>query len=164
MSDEGTAPALPSIGAALGPLLLAVPRAQQPLLIALAERLAAVRYREWAGAVSDRAFAAELLACAMREEDIAGQVEALYPGADSAQRALLDAHPELESINRALFAGRSIGDQFRIQASGERLGATTWRAFADAAAEPAARATFLACALLEEQSAAVLEAAMSGER
>jgi len=149
---------LPSIGEALGPLLLAVPRERQPLLIALAERMAAERYRAWAATVGDAAFSTALLACAAREEEIAQRVEALYADAASGQRELLARHPELESLNRSLFAGRPLADQFRIQATGERLGAATWRAFAGGTPDAAAGAVFLACALLEEESATVLEA------
>ncbi|MDX2169708.1 MAG: hypothetical protein SF182_21745 [Deltaproteobacteria bacterium] len=155
--------ALPSIGEAIGPLLLALPREQQPLFIALAERRAAARYREWAAAVSDADFAAALLACAGREEEIAGRVEALHPDAAAVQRALLASHPQFETLNLALFADRSLPDQFRIQANGERLGAATWRSFADAAPSAAARETFLDCAALEEESAVVLEAFGDGQ-
>jgi hypothetical protein len=153
---------LPSIGAAIGPLLLALPRDQQPLLIALAERRAAARYCEWALAVSDATLRAALHACAAREEDIAARVEALVPEAAAVQRHLLAAHPEFETINRTLFDGRPLRDQFRIQADGERLGAATWRSLANQAPSDAARDTFLACAELEEASAVVLEAAISG--
>lgn len=148
---------LPSIGEAIGPLLLALPREQQPLFIALAERRAAARYREWAAAVPDAEFAAALLQCAAREEDIAGRVEALYPDAAAVQGALLAAHAQFEALNLELFAGRPLPDQFRIQGNGERLGAATWRSFANAAPSDEARATFLTCAELEEASAVVLE-------
>jgi hypothetical protein len=158
MVGQGTPDAeLPEIGTALAPVLVVVPRDQQPLLIAMAERLAASRYREWAAATHDETFKRELLECATREEDIATRVEALYPDAAAVQQALLAAHPEVHEINRTLFAGRPLADQFSIQARGERLGAATWRAFARHASDETARETFLACALLEEASAAVLE-------
>ena len=149
---------LPSVGEALAPLLARVPREQQPLLIALAERLAAERYRSWAGEVSDPAQRAQLLACAEREEEIARRVEALHPGAAAIQRELLAKHPEAAEINRSLFAGRPLAQQFAIQAQGERLGAATWRAFARDEADAGRRDTLLACAELEEASALVLEA------
>ena len=158
MVGEGTPDVeLPEIGHALAPVLAAVPRDRQPLLIATAERLAAARYREWAAATHDETFKRELLECATREEDIATRVEGLYPDAAAIQQALLGAHPEVQEINRTLFAGRPLPDQFTIQARGERLGAATWRAFARHATDQTARETFLACALLEEASAIVLE-------
>ena len=99
-----------------------------------------------------------LLACAGREEEIARRVESLYPDAAAVERRLLDANPDLLELDRSLFAGFSPAQQWTLQAQGERLGAATWRAFAGSPATPdAARETFLACALLEEESAAFLE-------
>jgi hypothetical protein len=151
---------LPSVGEAIAPLLAQVPRPEQPLLIAYAERLAAERYRQWAGLPEGRPHAAVLLACAAREEEIARRIEALHADAAERQRRLLAAHPELLEINRTLFAGYSFAEQLTIQANGERLGAATWRSFARDA-NAAAREELLACALLEEANAAVLEAIVS---
>jgi hypothetical protein len=146
----------PNVAEILAAVLQRVPRPQQPLLIALAERLAAARYRAWAGDPGALSWKDELFACADREEEIAGRIESLYTGAASTQRALRAAIPELEGINRDLFAGRPLLQQFAIQAQGERLGAATWRAFAAHAAE-AERGVFLSCAELEEESATLLE-------
>ena len=155
---------IPSIGEALAPLLQRIPAPHQPLLIAAAERMAAARYRDWATRVmSDPARATQLLACAEREEEIAGRVESLFPDASTIQRDLVASVPEMPEINRSLFADRPLVVQFTIQANGERLGAATWRAFARHA-PPAARETFLACAELEERSAEVLEAILRAER
>ena len=73
------------------------------------------------------------------------------------QRDLLAKHPDLEAINRELFAGRLLEEQFAIQARGERLGAATWRSLAKRSEAESERQTFLGCALLEEESAAYLE-------
>jgi hypothetical protein len=150
--------ALPDIGEALAPLLARVPREQQPLLIALAERMAAERYRGWAERVGDAADRARLLACAEREERIAARIEGLFAGAAALQRDLLAKQPELPELNRSLFAGRPLADELTIQARGERLGAATWRSFARHETDVTRRETLLACAELEEESAAVLEA------
>src|SRR5262245_10271899 len=150
---------LPKVGELLGRVLLRVPAERQPLLIAIAERLAAERYRTWAAQVPDRR--ARLLACAAREEEIAGRVEALYPDAAAVQRDILGANPDLEEINRSLFAGRPLAQQFAIQAEGERLGAATWRALADAAPRDETRRVFLACAPLEEENASCLESLLA---
>jgi len=152
---------LPNVGEVLAPLLLQVPRAQQPLLIAYAERLAAERYRLWAEDAAMQARAADLRACAAREEEIAARIESLFPDARQAQQGLVEAHPEIGAINRSLFAGRPLAEQFTIQARGERLGAATWRSFAAHAPDEVARATLLACARLEEESAVVLEALLA---
>jgi hypothetical protein len=151
-------PAIPSIGDVVAPILARVDKEQRPLLIAIAERLAAERYRSWAKESQMAAHAASLLACADREEEIAGRVEALFPEAAAIQRELLAKHSDLADVNRSLFAGRPLRVQFRIQAGGERLGAATWRAFAKQEQGSAARDSYLACAELEEASALVLEA------
>ena len=118
---------LPDIGEALAPVLARVVREEWPLLIALAERMAARRYRGWADDPTVAAHASALRACAVREEEIATRVEALHADAARTQERLLAAHPELEVINRVIFAGRPLADQLLIQARGERLGAAMWR-------------------------------------
>ena len=148
---------LPSVAEALAPVLARVPREQQPLLIAAAERLAAERYRGWAAEASEPA-RAQLIACAEREEEIARRIEALHPAAAATQRELLAKHPEIAEINGSLFAGRPLAQQLAIQAQGERLGAATWRALARDEGDAGRRDTLLACAELEEASALVLEA------
>src|SRR5262249_40333161 len=123
-------PTLPSIAEVIGPLLLGLPVEQQPLFVAIAERLAAERYRAWAARVDAPERKAGLLACAEREEEIARRVEALYPTASKTQREILDRHPDLIELNRTLFAPFTLEQQFHIQAQGERVGAATWRRFA----------------------------------
>jgi len=154
---------LPNIAEVLGPVLQRVSRAQQPLLIALAERLAAERYRGWASEVTEPDLRSGLLACADREEEIARCIEALFPAAASIQRDLLAGNPDLIDLNRSLFAGYPLDQQFILQAQGEHLGAATWRSFAHNEENPETRNTFLGCALLEEQSAAFLESISSGK-
>jgi hypothetical protein len=148
---------LPSIRDLLAPVLARVAPDRHALLIALAERMAAERYRAWAAAPENAGDAPRLLACAARELDIAKRVEALYQDAVAIQHELRAAVPELEEIDRALFAGRSRAEQFAIQASGERLGAATWRALASRETDPTRAAVLRSCAPLEEDSAAVLE-------
>ena len=99
----------------------------------------------------------ELLACARREEEIAALIEGLDPDAAAIQEEIRRENPDLEEINRGIFAGRPLHQQLAIQARGERLGAATWRAFAAQEETAARRDTFLACAELEEKSALVLE-------
>lgn len=153
-----TDPGIPNLAELLLPILQRVEPEQRPLFIAIAERRAADRYRRWADEHAGGGARQELLACAAREEEIARRVEALHPDAERIQREILASHPDLEEINRSLFAGRPLRQQFAMQAQGERVGASTWRAFAERAEDPALRSTFLACASLEEASAEVLEA------
>jgi hypothetical protein len=157
MTMSSTTSDLPNVAELLGRVLQRVPREQQPLLIAIAERLAADRYRGWAKEAADVAHRRGFLACAAREEEIAGRVEGLYPDATLIQRDIRASNPDFDDINRSIFAGRSLEQQCAIQAQGERLGAATWRAFAEHASDPEARATFLDCAVLEEASATFLD-------
>ena len=148
---------LPSVGEIVGPIVAKVTPGQQPLLIALAERIAAGRYRAWAAEIGDPADRARLLACADREEEIARRVEARFADASEVQAELQAQHAGLEATYRGLFDGRPLADQLTIQAQGERLGAATWRSFAERSDDDGARKTYLDCAKLEEDSAAVLE-------
>jgi hypothetical protein len=138
-------------------VLARVPRDRQPLLLAIAERMAGERYRRWADDPALVMHRTRLLACAEREEEIASRIEGLRADAASVQGQLRADHPDLGDINRELFAGRPLAEQMSIQARGERLGSLTWQSFAAAASDDATRATFAACASLEEASAAVLE-------
>lgn len=154
---------LPNVAEMLAPLLGRLPSEQRPLLIAAAERLAAERYRGWAHGSSE-ARRALLLACAEREEEIASRIEALYPDATALQRDILARNPGFADLNRSVFEGRPLDEQYGIQAQGERIGASTWRSFARQAKDSQARQTFLDCAELEEQSARVLDSLLSEER
>jgi hypothetical protein len=153
---------LPNIARIVGGLLEGVDARERPLLIALAERLAAERYRRWARDASGPARSG-LLACAEREDAIADRVVALYPNGAAIQARLRGEHPELEEGYDGLFAGRPLAEQFAIQAAGERAGAGAWRSFAELAEGDTARRTLLACAELEEQSATYLESLLAGE-
>ncbi|MCH8131945.1 MAG: hypothetical protein IIA30_05285 [Myxococcales bacterium] len=155
-------PQLPSVGELIAPIIGDVPEEQRPLLVALAEKIAAGRYRDWAeqASGSDRH---ALLACADREEEIARRVESLYPDAAAVQADLLVKHPDIEQAYRDLFSGHPIQDQYAIQADGERLGAATWRALARDADREEQRKMFLDNAELEEASAAVLEALVAAD-
>jgi hypothetical protein len=148
---------LPNVAEVIAGALARVAEPDRPLLIAVAERMAAERYRGWADDPANAAHTAALRACAAREEDIASRVEGLYPDAGTRARELLAAHPDLSEINRTLFAGRPFAQQFAIQAGGERLGAATWRSFAKGEADPRRREVLLSCAPLEEASAEILE-------
>ncbi len=148
---------LPDVPAILGALVARVAEAERPLFLAIAERMAAERYRGWAADVDDPEVRAGLIACAAREDEIADRVEAVFPDPAAVQQRLLATFPELPQLNRDVFAGRPLADQFAIQAAGERVGAATWRAFAAAWPGAAAREAFLACAPLEEASAEFLE-------
>ncbi len=130
----------------------------RPLLLAALERLAAQRYRIWANDHHDPAVKAGLLACAEREEEIARRVESLEPNAAAIQHKLLSDHPELLALNRTLFEGRPLIEQFAMQAEGEQAGAAAWRAYAAAATIPSIQQLLQSCSPLEDANAAFLQA------
>lgn len=142
--------------ALVGPALAGLAPEQQPAIVALAERIAAGRYRAWAERVAADDARERLLACAAREEEIAARVEAEVPDAEAVQRKAQLDHPTLPEGYAALFSGLSLADQWRLQAQAERVGADTWRGLAEA--DAARREVYLACAELEEESAGVLDA------
>jgi catechol 2,3-dioxygenase-like lactoylglutathione lyase family enzyme len=152
---------LPNVALVLGPILARVPPEQRALLVAMAERLAAERYRGWAADPALAPHRASLLACAHREEEIARRVEALFPRAEGIQREILARNPDLTDINRDLFAGRPLVDQLAIQANGERLGSATWQSLAGQEADARRREALLSCAPLEEDSARSLDAILA---
>ena len=141
----------------VGPALAGLKPEQQPAIIALAERIAAGRYRAWADQIGDAEGRATLLACVTREEEIASRVEATVPDAKRLQDAAEAAHPHLRDGYAALFTGLSLAEQLSLQAQAERTGAATWRNLAQAAADEI-QGVYLACADLEETSATAVEA------
>ncbi|MBA3765687.1 MAG: hypothetical protein H0W99_01615 [Acidobacteria bacterium] len=147
---------LPDLAKILGQALQTIEPGQRPLLLAALERLAARRYRKWANEHLDPQVKEGLLACAEREDEIARRVESLHPDAAEIQNRLLAENPELLDLNRTLFEGRPIKDQFTMQAQGERAGAAAWSAFAAATSEPSARELLQSCSPLEEANAAFL--------
>jgi len=150
-------PHIPNIAAILADVLRTIDPTLQPLLLAKLERLAALRYRNWASEHSDQSVKEGLLACADREEEIAARVESLTPNASAAQDALLSDHPEVLDLNRSLFEGRPLKIQFAMQAEGERAGAAAWKAFAAAASDPSAQQLLLTCSALEQANADFLQ-------
>ena len=146
---------LPSIAGVLAPVVARFPRQQQKLLIAWAERQAAGRYQSWAEQVSDPERSG-FLGCAAREEDIAARIEALDPDAAAIRQQLLAELPDLEDQVLAVYADRSLEEQWEIQRRGERAGKKTWETFAAAETDTQTQAVLLACAALEDENASFL--------
>ena len=65
--------------------------------------------------------------------------------------------PEFGELDRTVFGGRPLADQYALQAAGERLGAANWRAMAEAALDDETRDTLASCAPLEEANADALD-------
>jgi hypothetical protein len=147
----------PTLIEALGPIIAQYSREQLPVFAAAAERLAAERYRHWARLVAGDSARAALIDCAEREEEIARRVSALHEGSAALQEQIAADHPDLRERYWTIFEGLELAEQFAAQAAAERTGAETWRAFAAECADTAAEPEYLACATLEEQSAATLD-------
>jgi ferritin-like metal-binding protein YciE len=155
---------VPDIVTTLAPVLAATDPSDHPLLIAMLERWAGERYREWADAVGEIAAVTALTACAEREDEIATRVESLYSDAADVQDRLEKANPLLKGALGGAFTWRPLDEQFATQAAAERLGAATWRSFARSArtdGDDHAADVFEQCALMEEASAEVLESLLA---
>ncbi len=148
---------IPNIAEILAGVLRNIDPKLKPLLLAKLERLAAQRYRTWAGDHPDQSVKEGFLACADREEEIARRVESLQPNASAVQDKLLSDNPELLDLNRTLFEGRPLKVQFAMQAEGERAGAAAWGAYAAAASDPSAQELLESCSPLEQANADFLQ-------
>jgi hypothetical protein len=147
---------IPRFGALLAPFISQVPADAMPRFLALLERAAANRYREWADALPE--FADQLLACAASEDAISDRIEAAFP-LDPALRNQVHA-PLQGAVDtyRAAFATFDVWDQLRVQADAERQGAQAWRNIALRVDSPDQLAALTDCSTLEEASADALDA------
>jgi 4-carboxymuconolactone decarboxylase len=152
----GAARALPDLPELVGTFFAQCTPAEQRVLLAGAERLAADQYRRWAEQAADDDRDG-LLAAAEREEQVAAVLEKLTPDAAATAPALAGRFPMLPVAYRSMLQGRTLGDQFAIQAVAERAGGSLLRAYAEREADDAARDDFLAAAGLEEANASFLE-------
>jgi len=146
-----------SIVEAFAPLLPHVAQEEVPMLIAMIERLAAERYRGWAAGTDDPIERAGLLACALREDEIAAFIESLEADATARIAALNERFPDLNARYDSVMAGRDRVEQLRIQAEGELGGADYMQQFA-AASEGAVAARFASLACCEEANSSYLSA------
>ena len=147
---------IPDFGALLSPYIGQVPAAAMPRFLALLERGAAARYREWS--VMLPAHADELLGCAASEDEIADRIEAAFT-LDPALHDLLHAPlPAARATYYDVFSGMDVWDQLRVQANAERQGAQAWRNIATRVDDPSVLAALAACSALEEASADRLDA------
>jgi hypothetical protein len=149
----------PDFAQLLGPFVAAIPDAGRPGFLAMLERAAASRYRQWAAAFTP--LAKGLLECAAREEEIAAKAERLFPPDAVLREAIAEQAPGAQEAFGSVFAGLPVREQMRLQAGAERQGAAAWRGLADLEQSQAARAELLACAGLEEASAEHLEALLA---
>ena len=131
-----------------------------PRFLALLERGAANRYREWAAMLP--AHAEVLLSCAASEDEIADRIEAAFTLDPSLRDAVNAPLPEALSTYREAFAGLDVWDQLRVQANAERQGAQAWRNIATQVDEHSVLVALESCSALEEASADRLDELISG--
>jgi hypothetical protein len=149
----------PNFGELLAPFIGAVPEHAVPNFLALLERGAAQRYRDWAEQLP--AHAAGLTACSAREDEIADIVEGLFPIESSLQDALQAPLPAARDTYYQVFSGLSLADQLAIQADAELQGAAAWRAMLTEEVPDALRAGLERCSSLEEESSAYLRSILA---
>ena len=142
---------IPRFGALLAPFISQVPPDAMPRFLALLERGAANRYREWAEMLPDHADV--LLSCAASEDDIADRIEAAFT-LDATHRNVITAPlPGAIDTYREAFGGLDVWDQLRVQANAERQGAQAWRGIAMRVDDQVVLDALAACSALEEASA-----------
>lgn len=146
---------IPDVARLLAPMLQEMPPPLLPFFLSRLERGAAARYRGWAERVDDDGVREALLACAARETEIADRIEALFPVAADEVGTVDAAVPAARDAYFAVFEGRSLEGEWRVQASAERQGAEAWRGLARQ--YPEHEQALLACAALEVASAECLE-------
>ena len=144
-----------SIVEAFAPLLPRIAEREIAMLIAMIERLAAVRYRGWAAMTDDPIERKGLLACALREDEIAAFIESLDASSEARIAELNARFPDLNDRYESVMAGRSRAEQLRVQSAGELGGADYMRQFA-AASTGAVAARFASLACCEEANSRYL--------
>jgi hypothetical protein len=144
-----------SVAEAFEPLLPLVTPEEVPMVVAVLERIAATKYRDWAEQADDTVERDGMLACAQREDEIAEFIESLQTDPQSMEASLRERIPDFEQRYDAVMAGLSRTEQLRIQAEGEMGGADYMGQFA-AASEGAVAARFESLALCEEANSKYL--------
>ncbi|NNL85993.1 MAG: hypothetical protein HKP27_10090, partial [Myxococcales bacterium] len=111
--SSGTAE-IPDFDELLGGMAAALKPHQRPVLIAMLERVAAGRYRQWAADPGYGQHRDALLACGEREIQIAERIEALYDDVATVQQEVQAQLPALAGVEEELFGGRTIPEQFAV--------------------------------------------------
>jgi hypothetical protein len=150
---------IPNFGALLAPYIGAVPPEAMPRFLALLERGAAERYRQWAELLPEHADT--LVTCSRAEDEIADRVEAVFALDESLREALEAPLPDAKRTYFDAFAGMDVWDQLRVQANAERQGAQAWRNIASRTTDQRVIDELAVCSALEVASADRLDALIS---
>src|SRR5690349_8966030 len=97
------------------PILEQLPAAHRPVLIAMLERGAAKRYRQWAEGAADANERDGLLACAAREESIATAAEGLVANASEVLATFSVHLPALRDAFTEVYGNKSRLEQLAVQ-------------------------------------------------
>lgn len=151
---------IPNFGQLLAPFIGQVPPSIMPRFLALLERGAADRYREWAAMLPTHADV--LLQCAASEDEIADRVESVFTLDEALRDELIAPLPAAKQTYYAAFSGMDVWDQLRVQANAERQGAQAWRNIAARMTDAQVIAELATCSALEEESADRLDALIAG--
>lgn len=155
-------PEPPDFAALLAPFIGAVPEAAVPNFLALLERGAAQRYREWASLLPD--YREGLHRCAASEDQIADIVEGLFPIDDALASAIREPLPAAREAYYNVFEYLSLADQLAIQADAELQGAAAWRGMLSGDLPAEVREGLERCSELEEESSAYLYSILDAVR
>ena len=147
-------PSIPNFGELLGPYISAVPPQAVPNFLALLERGAAQRYRDWAAQLPD--FSDGLIKCSEAEDEIANIVEAMFLINDELAAEIQKPLPEARDTYYQVFEQYSLADQLAIQADAELQGANAWRRMTNDDNPDHIQAGLLKCIDLEEESSKYL--------
>lgn len=104
------------------------PQEEHRALLAVLERVAAEQYRRWADEVGEE-HRAGILACAEREKQVADGLVGGDADATATAESVAARFPDLGDRYAALLDGRSLIEQFAIQATGERAGGELLRSY-----------------------------------
>jgi len=150
------------IGAMVAPLIAALPHGTWPRLLAMLERVAGDRYRQWASEAP--AHADVFLACAAREDSVADRVAAVWHVPESAIEQMTAMLPGATAAYAGMFAGRSLRAQLELQAAAELQGEAAWQAIADGVTDADTVSELHTCAALERESAEALQSVIAAIR
>lgn len=145
----------PQFAELLGPCIAQVPTEAIPRFLALLERGAADRYRQWSREIPEHVEV--LMACALREDDIADRIERVWPVADAVLEQMHTLLPQARDLYYGAFVGLSPWDQLSLQANAELQGAAAWRGIASSLSDPTVINELERCAVLEEESSRELQ-------
>jgi hypothetical protein len=145
---------VPNFGELLSPYIEKVPPAAIPNFLALLERGAAQRYRDWADQLPT--FSKGLLACSASEDKIADIIESLFLIDDELTAEVQAPLPEARDTYYNVFKNLSLADQLGIQADAELQGAEAWRVMISDDIPDEINRGLKQCMVLEEESSAYL--------